>query len=263
VNLGLENRVALVCGASRGLGRAVADELAAEGASVAICARDPERLETAAAEIEAAAGAAVLAVAADLAAAGEPARVVEACLERFGRLDILVANTGGPPAGTHDTLSPEDWAQATALLLVSTVELARSALPAMKAQGWGRILAVTSVAAKQPVANLMLSNSLRAGVTGFASTLAREVAKDGITVNTILPGYTSTERVTELNRANAAREGVEPEEIQARLEADIPMGRLAEPEEFAALATFLVSERAGYITGGAFAVDGGWLRGLF
>jgi 3-oxoacyl-[acyl-carrier protein] reductase len=109
----------------------------------------------------------------------------------------------------------------------------------------------------------MLSNSLRAAVTGFASTLAREVAKDGITVNTILPGYTSTERVTELNHANAAREGVEPEEIQARLEADIPMGRLAEPEEFAALAAFLVSERAGYITGGAFAVDGGWLRGLF
>jgi 3-oxoacyl-[acyl-carrier protein] reductase len=263
VNLGLENRVALVCGASRGLGRAVADELAAEGASVAICARNPETLAAAAAEIEAASGAAVLAVPADLAVAGEPARVVEECEERFGRLDILVTNTGGPPAGTHDTLSPEDWAQATALLLVSTVELARSALPGMKARGWGRILGVTSVAAKQPVANLMLSNSLRAGVTGFASTLAREVAKDGITVNTILPGYTSTERVTELNRANAAREGVEPEEIQARLEADIPMGRLAEPEEFAALATFLVSERAGYITGGAFAVDGGWLRGLF
>jgi 3-oxoacyl-[acyl-carrier protein] reductase len=263
VNLGLENRVALVCGASRGLGRAVADELAAEGASVAICARNPETLAAAAAEIEAASGAAVLAVPADLAVAGEPARVVEECQERYGRLDILVTNTGGPPAGTHDTLSPEDWAQATALLLVSTVELARSALPGMKARGWGRILGVTSVAAKQPVANLMLSNSLRAGVTGFASTLAREVAKDGITVNTILPGYTSTERVTELNRANAAREGVEPEEIQARLEADIPMGRLAEPEEFAALATFLVSERAGYITGGAFAVDGGWLRGLF
>jgi 3-oxoacyl-[acyl-carrier protein] reductase len=263
VNLGLENRVALVCGASRGLGRAVADELAAEGASVAICARNAERLAAAAAEIEAATGAAVLAVPADLAVAGEPARVVEACLERFGRLDILVANTGGPPAGTHDTLGPEDWERATALLLVSTVELSRSALPAMKAQGWGRILAVTSVAAKQPVANLMLSNSLRAAVTGFASTLAREVAKDGITVNTILPGYTSTERVTELNRANAAREGAEPEEIQARLEADIPMGRLAEPEEFAALAAFLVSERAGYITGGAFAVDGGWLRGLF
>ncbi len=263
MNLGLENRVALVCGASRGLGRAVADELAAEGASVAICARDAERLAAAAGEIEEATGAVALAVPADLAAAGEPARVVEACLERFGRLDILVANTGGPPAGTHDTLSPEDWEQATALLLVSTVELARSALPAMKAQGWGRILAVTSVAAKQPVANLMLSNSLRAAVTGFASTLAREVAKDGITVNTILPGYTSTERVTELNRANAAREGVEPEEIQARLEADIPLGRLAEPREFAALAAFLVSERAGYITGGAFAVDGGWLRGLF
>jgi 3-oxoacyl-[acyl-carrier protein] reductase len=263
VNLGLENRVALVCGASRGLGRAVADELAAERASVAICARDPERLAAAAGEIEEATGVAVLTVAADLAVEGEPARVVEACLERFGRLDVLVTNTGGPPAGTHDTLSAEDWEHATALLLTSTVELVRGALPAMKAQGWGRILAVTSVAAKQPVANLMLSNSLRAAVTGFASTLAREVAKDGITVNTILPGYTRTERVTELNRANAEREGVEPEVVQSRLEADIPMGRLAEPSEFAALAAFLASERAGYITGGAFAVDGGWLRGLF
>jgi 3-oxoacyl-[acyl-carrier protein] reductase len=121
---------------------------------------------------------------------------------------------------------------------------------------------VTSVAVKQPVDNLILSNSLRAAVTGFAKTLAREVATDGITVNTILPGYTATERVTELNRANAEREGVEPEEIQARLEASIPLGRLAEPEEFAALAAFLASERASYITGAAIAVDGGWLRGL-
>jgi 3-oxoacyl-[acyl-carrier protein] reductase len=132
----------------------------------------------------------------------------------------------------------------------------------MKERGWGRILAITSVAVKQPVDNLMLSNSLRAAVTGFAATLAREVAKDGITVNTILPGYTATERVTELNEANARREGVDVEEIQARLEASIPLGRLAEPREFAALAAFLASERAGYITGGAFAVDGGWLRGL-
>ena len=121
---------------------------------------------------------------------------------------------------------------------------------------------MTSVAVKQPVDNLMLSNSLRAAVTGYAKTLAREVAKDGITVNTILPGYTNTERVVELNAANASREGVDPAEIKARLEASIPMGRLAEPAEFAALAAFLVSERAGYITGGAFAVDGGWLRGL-
>lgn len=263
MNLGLDGRVALVCGASRGLGRAIADELAAEGASLALCARDAGRLEAAAAEIERAAGAEVLAVAADLAVAGEPARVVEACLERFGRLDVLVANTGGPPAGTHETLTPADWERATSLLLTSTVELARAALPGMKSRGWGRILAVTSIAAKQPVDNLMLSNSLRAAVTGFAKTLAREVARDGVTVNTILPGYTRTERVVELNEANARREGVHPAEIQARLEAEIPLGRLAEPAELAALAAFLVSERAGYVTGGSFAVDGGWIRGLF
>jgi 3-oxoacyl-[acyl-carrier protein] reductase len=258
VNLGLEGKVALVCGASRGLGRAIAAELAAEGASLALCSRDPERLAAAAGEL----GADVLAVPADLAVAGEPTRVVGAVVERFGQLDVLVANTGGPPAGTHDTLSLEDWDRATALLLRSAVELATAALPGMKERGWGRILAVTSVAVKQPVDNLILSNSLRAAVTGFSKTLAREVAPHGITVNTILPGYTATERVTELNRANAEREGIPPEEVQARLEASIPLGRLAEPAEFAALAAFLVSERAGYITGGAFAVDGGWLRGL-
>jgi 3-oxoacyl-[acyl-carrier protein] reductase len=258
VNLGLEGKVALVCGASRGLGRAIAAELAAEDATLAICSRDAGRLGAAAAEL----GPDVLAVAADLSVAGEPARVVEATLERFGHLDVLVANTGGPPAGSHDTLTLEDWDAATALLLRSTVELTAAALPGMKERGWGRVLVVTSVAVKQPVDNLILSNSLRAAVTGYAKTLSREVAMQGITVNTILPGYTATERVTDLNRANAEREGVEPEEIQARLEASIAMGRLAEPEELAALAAFLASERASYVTGAAIAVDGGWVRGL-
>jgi 3-oxoacyl-[acyl-carrier protein] reductase len=258
VNLGLDDKVALVCGASRGLGRAIAEELASEGASVAVCSRDAERLAATAAEI----GPEVLAVPADLAQPGEPTRVVRAAEEQFGRVDILVTNTGGPTAGTHDTLTLEDWDRATALLLRSAVELATAALPGMKERGWGRILAVTSVAVKQPVDNLILSNSLRAAVSGYAKTLAREVAQDGITVNTILPGYTATERVIGLNKADAEREGVDVEEVQARLEASIPMGRLAEPEEFAALAVFLASERAGYITGGSFAVDGGWLRGL-
>jgi 3-oxoacyl-[acyl-carrier protein] reductase len=258
VNLGLDGKVALVCGGSRGLGRAIATELAAEGATLALCSRDVGRLEAAAAEL----GPDVLAVPADFAVAGEPTRVVEATVERFGRLDVLVGNTGGPPAGSHDTLTLEDWDRATALLLRSTVELTGAALPGMKERGWGRILIVTSVAVKQPVDNLILSNSLRAAVTGYAKTLSREVATLGITVNTILPGYTATERVTDLNRANAEREGVEPEEIQARLEASIALGRLAEPEEFAALAAFLASERASYITGAALAVDGGWLRGL-
>jgi 3-oxoacyl-[acyl-carrier protein] reductase len=258
VNLGLDDKVALVCGASRGLGRAIAEELAAEGASLALCSRDAERLEAAAGEL----GPDTFAVAADLAVAGEATRVVEGTLERFGRLDVLVTNTGGPPAGTHDTLTLEDWDAATALLLRSTVELATTVLPGMKERGWGRILAVTSVAVKQPVDNLILSNSLRAAVTGYAKTLSRELAGHGITVNTILPGYTATERVTELNRANAEREDVDLAEVEARLEASIPLGRLAEPREFAALAAFLASERAGYITGGAFAVDGGWVRGL-
>ena len=258
MNLGLEGKVALVCGASRGLGRAIAAELAAEDATLAICSRDAGRLGEAAAEL----GPDVLAVPADLSVAGEPTRVVQATLERFGHLDVLVANTGGPPAGSHDTLTLEDWDAATALLLRSTVELTAAALPGMKERGWGRVLVVTSVAVKQPVDNLILSNSLRAAVTGYAKTLSREVAMQGITVNTILPGYTATKRVTDLNRANAEREGVEPEEIQARLEASIAMGRLAEPEEFAALAAFLASERASYITGAAIAVDGGWVRGL-
>ena len=188
-------------------------------------------------------------------------RVVQATEERFGRVDVLVADTGGPPTGTTTPfargLGPGDCAAPA-----QHRRLATAALPGMKERGWGRVLAVTSVAVKQPVDNLILSNSLRAAVTGYAKTLAREVAQDGITVNTILPGYTATERVTELNQANAEREGVGVEEVQARLEASIPMGRLAEPEEFAALAVFLASERAGYITGGSFAVDGGWLRGL-
>jgi 3-oxoacyl-[acyl-carrier protein] reductase len=258
VNLGLDDKVALVCGASRGLGRAIAADLSEEGASLAVCSRDAERLRAAAGEL----GPDVLPIPADLAVAGEPTRVVEATLERFGRLDVLVTNTGGPPAGTHETLTLEDWDAATALLLRSTVELASAALPGMKERGWGRILTVTSVAVKQPVDNLILSNSLRAAVTGYAKTLAREVASEGITVNTILPGYTATERVAELNQANAEREGVDVEEVEARLVGSIPLGRLAEPEEFAALAVFLASERAGYITGGSFAVDGGWLRGL-
>jgi 3-oxoacyl-[acyl-carrier protein] reductase len=243
LNLGLEGRVALVGGASRGLGYAVAAELAAEGASVAVCARGSESLRRTAEELGA------LALPADLAVEGEGQRVVDACAEHFERLDILVANAGGPPAGNLETFGAEDWRRATALVLASTVELATAAVPHMRRGGFGRILCVTSITAERPVAKLLLSNALRPAVAGFARSLAREVANDGITVNTIVPGYTRTERMIELN--------VGDETI-----AEIPVGRLGEPREFAAAAAFLVSERASYITGAAVPVDGGWLLGM-
>ena len=262
MNLGLEGKVALVAAASKGLGRAVADELAAEGCSLVVCARGRDSLDAACEEIRNATGAEVLGVAADVSRSEDVARVVGAGLERFGRIDVLVTNSGGPPAGAFDSLSAEDWEGATRVLLTSVLEFTRAVLPGMKERRWGRILNVTSIAVKQPVENLMLSNSLRAAVTGFARTLANEVAPYNVTVNNLMPGYTRTERVVELAETLAAKGGGSPADFTARWEAEIPMRRLGEPREFAALAAFLASERAGYITGTSIPVDGGWIRSL-
>lgn len=263
MELGLQNKVALVAAASRGLGRGVAEELAAEGASLILCARGETSLNETCEAIRQKSGVPVLGIAGDLSVTAGAERVVSCGLERFGRIDILVTNVGGPPAGLFENLSPQTWEEATRLLLTSVLDLTRLTLPQMKARRWGRILNITSIAAKQPVANLILSNSLRAAVTGFAKTLAGEVAEFGVTVNNILPGYTRTERVEQLAEATAAKEGLIPAEVCARWEAEIPMKRLGEPREFAALAAFLVSERASYITGSSIAVDGGWIRSLF
>jgi len=262
MDLGLKDKVALVAAASRGLGRAVAEELAAEGASLVLCSRSEEAINETAKEIAQTTGARVLAVAADVSKADDIAKLTQLGIERFGRIDILVTNAGGPPAGQFESLSQEQWEAATRLTLFSAVELARQVLPGMKERRWGRILNITSIAVKQPVDNLILSNSLRAAVTGFARKLANEVAAFGVTVNNIMPGYTRTERVDELARMMAEKEGITPAEFIARWEKEIPMRRLAEPREFAALAAFLVSERASYITGTSIPVDGGWIRAL-
>lgn len=261
MELGLGGRVALVAASSRGLGRAVAEELAREGARLVLCARGAEALHETAAAIRSA-GTEVEAVVADVSRPSDVVRVVSAGVRTFGRIDILVTNGGGPPAGPFESQSAEAWHEAVRQNLDSVVELVRAVLPGMKERRWGRIINVTSIAVKQPVDNLILSNSVRAAVTGFARTLANEVASFGITVNNVMPGYTRTQRVDELAARTAALRGASPESQMAVWEEQIPMGRLGRPAEFAAMVAFLASERASYTTGASIPVDGGWIRSL-
>ena len=262
MDLGLGGKVALVAAASKGLGRAIAEELAREGASIVMCARGEDALRAARDEIAGSTGADVIAVAGDVSRSEDVDNIVRHALEEFGRVDILITNAGGPPSGKFESLSQEMWQNAVDLTLMSVINLTAAVIPGMKERKWGRIINVTSIAVKQPVDGLMLSNSLRAAVTGFARTLANEVAPFGVTVNNILPGYTRTERVEQLSRAVAKREGVTQNAAVERWESEIPMGRLGEPREFAALAAFIASERASYITAQSIVVDGGWIRGL-
>ena len=262
MDLGLRGKVALVAAASKGLGRAVAEELAAEGAKLAICSRDAEAIESVGNEIAQRTGAEVLARAADVSRTADVDAFVDAALSIFGRVDILLTNSGGPPPGRFETLDLAAWRKAAELTLFAPVEFARRLLPGMKERRWGRILNVTSITVKQPVDNLMLSNSLRAAVTGWARTLANEVGETGVTVNNLIPGYTRTDRVVELSQVIAKRDGITTDEAVARWEREIPLGRLGEPREFAALAAFIASERASYITGQSIAVDGGWIKSL-
>ena len=263
MDLGLREKVALIGGASQGLGRAVAEELAAEGCSLVLCARNEQTLNETCDAIREETGAHVIPACGDLSIRRDIERMFNDGVQRFGQIDILITNTGGPPAGRFEDLTAENWDEASLGLLTSVLDLTRLALPGMKGRRWGRILNITSIASKQPVDGLILSNSIRAAVTGFAKSLANEIAEFGITVNNILPGYTATERVEELAKTLAVKEGIDPANIRERWEAQIPMKRLGKAEEFAALAAFLVSERASYITGSSIAVDGGWIRSLF
>jgi len=245
MDLKISGRRALVFGASKGLGKAVARELVAEGAQVAIVSRDPERIAATAAEIGA------IGIPGDVSSPGHcEALVAQAVKALGGPIDILVTNTGGPPAGPFESISASDWQKGFDNLWMSTVESVLAVLPEMRQRKWGRILAITSISAREPQPGLVISNSLRAGLLGLVNSVSRDVAKDGITMNALLPGYTATERLTEL--------GVD----DATMGPKIPAGRIGKPEEFAALAAFLASERASYITGQAIAVDGGFLNSI-
>jgi 3-oxoacyl-[acyl-carrier protein] reductase len=257
MDLGLKGRVALVGASSKGLGRAIAERLAAEGADLVLCARSEGPLREARDRIAQASGRTVLAVPADLSKTADAERVVATALGELGKVDVLVTNTGGPPPGPFEAHSLDTWEQAVRQLLFSVLTLVHGVLPGMKERRWGRILNVTSIAVKEPVENLILSNSVRAAVTGFARTLANEAGADGITVNNLMPGYFGTDRIVALSKATATREGVSQDAVIERYASRVPLGRIGDPPEFGAIAAFLVSEHASYITGQSIAVDGG------
>ena len=253
----------MVAASSRGLGKAAAFGFAREGASIVICAREQDRLSAARDEIKVATNADVLAVQTDLTRPDDIKHLVDKTVETFGTVDILVNNAGGPAVGFFSEMTDEQWQQGIELTLMSTVRLTREVLPFMKKQKWGRIINITSVSVKQPIDELLLSNSLRLSILGWAKTLSNQVAADGVLINNVCPGWTRTQRVTEIFAARAEALQTSPEDIEKSITGTIPMNRLATPEEQANLIVFLGSERAGYITGTTIQVDGGAVRGIY
>lgn len=257
MDLGLSGKAAIVGGASRGIGKAVALGLAREGCRVAICARRPDALEASAAEIRESTGGEVLAVPCDMSAAEEIRRFVAAAAEAFGRLDIVVNNAGGPPPGAFESHDEAAWQGALDQNFLSVVRTVREALPHLRRAGGGRIINITSVAVKEPIPGLVLSNAARLAVVGLAKTLSRELGPDGITVNNVCPGLTLTDRMRELYGGIAQAAGRSLEDVLADEAKRIPLGRLADAEDVAALVVFLASEPARQITGTTIQVDGG------
>lgn len=253
MNLNLKNKVAIVLGASKGLGKACAKALAMEGVLVVIGSRDEKILKATALELEKETGSKILPVSTDATVPKDLENIVARTVKEFGRIDILVNNAGGPPAGKFEVLGDGQWQKAFEMNLLSAVRLARLVIPHMRTVGSGRIINSVSVAVKQPMDNLILSNSIRSGVVGMAKTLSQELAQDKITVNNVCPGLFLTQRIKELYK---------DEEKMKNAIKDIPMGRFGQPEELAALVTFLASEKASYITGATIQIDGGMCRSL-
>jgi 3-oxoacyl-[acyl-carrier protein] reductase len=259
---GLKNRVAIVAASSRGIGKASALALAAEGAHLALCARNADALEAIALQIRSAYGVEVYTQAFDVSNDTEVRHFADAVQRQFGRIDVCVTNAGGPPAKSFAQTTMGEWDRAYELNLRSIVSFAHAVLPCMQQQRWGRLITITSVAVKQPVFDLILSNAVRSGVLGLVRSLATQYGPDNITVNNVGPGYTATERILELAEANARTTGRTVAEYEAEVAKDIPLRRLARPEEVADAIVWLASERASYITGQTILVDGGVYRGL-
>jgi 3-oxoacyl-[acyl-carrier protein] reductase len=263
MDLGLNGRVAIVAGASKGLGKAIALGLAREGANVAICARSKESLTDTAKLIEKNYRVTALAIPADLRNVQDIERVVDSTIKEFNRVDILLNNAGGPPSKSFEESTSEDWEKAIGLNFLAGMRLIQLVLPHMKARHWGRIINILSSGLKQPIDGLIQSNAARAAVAGAAKTLSREVAEYGILVNNVCPGRIQTERVDEVDAATARRKGLSTEEVRRDSCREIPMGRYGRPEEFANAVVFLASECASYITGTTLQIDGGYIRSLW
>jgi 3-oxoacyl-[acyl-carrier protein] reductase len=258
MDLGLRGRTALVTASSKGMGKACALGLAAEGARVVMCARTERDVMAAADEVRGRTGAEVVALAADVTRAADVKALVKRALDAFGGVDVLVANAGGPPRGAFDELTDEQWFGAFEVSLLSVVRLIREVLPGMRQRRWGRIVTIQSSSVKQPIPGHDLSTAVRPGTAGLMKTLATDLGRDNILVNTVCPGRILTDRLL----GGARKAGLSPEDYARQVGADVPLGRVGTPEEFANVVVFLASERASYVTGVALQVDGGLIRGL-
>jgi 3-oxoacyl-[acyl-carrier protein] reductase len=262
MDTGLKNRVAIVAASSQGIGRATADAFAAEGCRIALCARNAPALKAAADKIRKQYSVEVLDQTLDVTDADAVHRFIDAVVAKFGSADICITNAGGPPAKGFLAASLEEWRKAVELNFLSTVYFAREVIPHMQRKRWGRIITITSITTKQPVADLVLSNAVRAAVVGLVKSLANEFGRDGILVNNVGPGYTATDRLKELAKSRSAHLGKSEKEIFEGWAADAPLQRLGEPREVAETIVWLASERASYITGQTVLVDGGLYKGL-